>query len=238
MQIYLRVISVIGPGQQHSPRPDKAAEVVHMAVCVEVSVDTPRQPDHLFYAQVLPQHLLDVVLAHFGVAILMQQALCCCHQRSAQPRIALCSFSKVSMPMVPPSITMSALLVLIKLVKSLQVTRWGMSNCRNPKSLASQEADQQRQREAAEEGLTLRRQCAQIHPPGPLGSPRQARPLTLQAPLPPCSTPASYQHLLQLRSTPFRPYVSRFRILQLTQQKISCDLHVSDRMWGFNKGCT
>ncbi len=68
---------VIGPGQQHSAGPNKAAEVVHVAVGVEVCIDALWQPDDLLYGQILLQLRLNLLLGQVWVAIFVQQALCC-----------------------------------------------------------------------------------------------------------------------------------------------------------------
>ena len=72
---------VICPGQQYSAWPDKAAEIVHVAVGVEVRIHTLRQPDDFLYGQVPVQLPFYLLLCQVGVAVFVQKALGCGHQR-------------------------------------------------------------------------------------------------------------------------------------------------------------
>jgi hypothetical protein len=47
LSVHLRVRLIVCPGEQHSARPRKAGDVVHVAVGVLVSVEPLGQPQHL-----------------------------------------------------------------------------------------------------------------------------------------------------------------------------------------------
>jgi hypothetical protein len=74
----LRVGLVIGPGEQHDAGPGEAGEVVHVPVGLVV-VDPLAEPDHLLRAEMLKQHLLDLLARQLGVAVGVEQALFCGH---------------------------------------------------------------------------------------------------------------------------------------------------------------
>jgi len=70
----VRVVGVVGPGQQHFARADEAAEVVDVAVgfVVEQAVG---QPDDAVDRQVLAQDRLDLLAGQLRVAVAVEQAL-------------------------------------------------------------------------------------------------------------------------------------------------------------------
>ena len=63
--------------------PDEAAEVVHMAIGVLICMQAQGQPEDFLDGQHAGQLSLNILLGHMGIAVLMQQALLCCQQRSA-----------------------------------------------------------------------------------------------------------------------------------------------------------
>ena len=69
----VRVVLVVGPGQQHLAGTHVAAEVVDVAVGLVV-VEAVRQPDDALHRKVVAQGPLDLRLAQVRVAVVVEQA--------------------------------------------------------------------------------------------------------------------------------------------------------------------
>jgi hypothetical protein len=72
--LVLRIGLVLGPGQQHHPRPREAGEVVDVAVGLVPEYAAP-EPQHLLGAEVVEQLPFDLLAGELRVAVGVEQAL-------------------------------------------------------------------------------------------------------------------------------------------------------------------
>ena len=75
-QSILRISLVIGPGQNYFTRTDKGTDIIYMLVCFIV-INTARNPQNLFHAQVSLKLLLNLLFGKVRIASCAQKAGFC-----------------------------------------------------------------------------------------------------------------------------------------------------------------